>query len=433
MQTLLFSQNDDSAHIRERSRRSDCCPCVVSVFLLLSCLGAPAAPAKEPTKDVRRSTLARQETVKLPVGARTVDLSPDGKWMCCWVNAKEGDNVPYFLWVSPTKRVRWQRVAAGGGMGHWRPDSKLYVFETGYSTSGTRTSGLRVLSVPNKRVQSWWLPFYNVTSPAWSPDGKSIVAFGDQVLRYDKAKKVLPPTKPVGGGIYYERLLLISSSGKLIHHYPNGMRMGQWSYESPTDPRWSMDGRNVAYLRRSGDYETGPILVFDVKRHSIKELGEEQFDFAYSSVRWIGNRVISNNLLPEGLNVSPSEKPLFLRNTNHTQFIATILDVLPTGKSKAYFAIQQDGPVPYGELWQGQLSPYPRLIKRLATFPLVSSYPYQTTVFFEAKRRRLWVMSPTSNLIRSVPVEGPYTSLKQVSKPNLPQDSGSIQARSAGY
>ena len=434
MRTLFSSPVHGFAHQCERNRKL-VCSLQITFFLLLGFSKISAASVEEPTKDVACQTQKQtyQETVKLPAGADTVDLSPDGKWMCCWVNAKESDNVPYFLWVSPTKRVRWQRVAAGGGTSHWRPDSKLYVFETGYSTSGTRTSGLRVLSVPNKRVQSWWLPFYNVTSPAWSPDGKSLVAFGDQVLRYGKAKKVLPPTKPVGGGIYYGRLLLIDASGKLVHHYPNGVRIGQWNYESPSDPRWSKDGRYVAYIRGSEDLGLGPILGFDSAKHQIKKLASAIEAFPYGSVRWVGNRLIANSLSPEGKHIPLSEKSVLMINRGHRQFIATLLDVLPNGKNDFYFAVQQDGPVPYGELWQGQLSPSPRLVKKLATFPLVSSYPYRTTVFFEAKRRRLWVMSPTSNLIRSVPVEGPYTSLKQVSKPNLPQDSGSIQARSAGY
>ncbi len=162
----------------------------------------------------------------------------------------------------------------------WSPDGKTIAFY-GPSSSGARWK-LYLLDVGSKQLR---LLAENLVSPKWSPDGKSLVAIGDNqvcVLRIDSSSKhcytfteVEDPDYPfwspdgsrigfIGSQSGGNGLYTIASDGSDLHALPNSVPLGL------CDPTW-LPNEDIIFLADCAENSTG-MYVYDLKTLQFSHL-----------------------------------------------------------------------------------------------------------------------------------------------------------------
>jgi Tol biopolymer transport system component len=300
---------------------------------------------------------------QLTTGPSAAAWSPDGKWL---VYSMSGG-----LWKQRVDSEDAQELTAGPGYDYqpdWSPDGRSIVFvrylhdamelytldvESGGVTPLTQggdvnleprwsPDGKRVAFVSTKGtghfhifIGTWtksgfaakpWLkerkskvaryyysPFDQQLSPAWSPDGRTLVyvdnpetAYGSGALwrrpldlskpaslihREETNWKAAPDWSPEGKRVIYSsyagrqsnQLWIVTADGR---DYPLPMTFGDWD---ATRPRWSPDGAHIAYISNAGwstaimimDTPGGAVRDLQIRRKYRRPMGELDIDLPH--------------------------------------------------------------------------------------------------------------------------------------------------------
>jgi Tol biopolymer transport system component/DNA-binding winged helix-turn-helix (wHTH) protein len=171
-------------------------------------------------------------------------LPPDGSGMSIWQVSVDGSGLHRIL-------------GPDASHGAWSPDAQFFVFNQGFDLWAMRGAGPKPFPLTAGPIR-----FH---SPAFSPGGKSLFAVGEiprgQVVRYDRTSgQLLPYLRGISAdGLVFARdgewvAYTLQPDNTLWRSRIDGSDRLQLTFDAPGAlyPRWSPDGTQIAYTRRSG-------------------------------------------------------------------------------------------------------------------------------------------------------------------------------------
>lgn len=375
-------------------------------------IAAPGKSAIQPKSTVAPATptlpVLAQLSVPPTLGGvyafQAIDVSPDGKWLACWAG-QEGNG--WGLFVSPTTRARWRRIAAGAGTGSWRSDSSIYAFDR-YTATEEMGGKIGLLRVPRLKMEVVKAPFHFMLSPSWTPDGRYL-----SVLCSDRwtggPRRSYNPDPPQHE---FKYLALLRPGGRVARLLP--LEVGN---SNPV--AWSPNGKRGAFVS-SRQKATGYGYLSIVSLQTGQIIHDKGDIYEMGDVDEIG--WLNNEWLIEPKSVVVYRATLPKRTHTLTKGITAVSAWMPDNRGGFYVVTaEQKDQISYhvgrSELWQGVLAPIPRLTKRLASLPFTKNRE-DVVADFDPVHSRLWMLSPDGKSIRS------YSTAKVISqkvdKPALP-------------
>lgn len=357
---------------------------------------ATSAPVKVPTTPRLQGKVSLPKgSLPLPKDVTALQVSPDGKWLCAWAKADPKVTMQELLWITATAsqgRSSWRRIAFGTSPGSWHPDSQRFAFSSYAKSLPT----VKVVQLPAFGVKNLEGKGYILDQPAWSPNGKSLIAYGSDLT--GKGEYDISYGHPVA---HY--LAILNARGR-IRRKIKVDRLPDALYVSTLN--WSPDSKRVSF---SSFYSLSSSVELDV----VEVASKKDTDLPYLA-EWV--RAVPAPWLNERwfvLNLPPSQSGSSMRGgiatstppLQHSYFpqskgrqpeniVGNLQDYM-RGKNNLFYVVLDDDK--NSVLWRGQVIPTPHLTTKLRTLP-------KSITAFDARNRRLWVVDRGGRTVTPIPL-----------------------------
>jgi Tol biopolymer transport system component len=206
-----------------------------------------------------------RELLKLPAGRKSwVAWAPDGERLRFGSTGPAGHEDEEWIWEMSVRGER-PRPLWRGGVGHWTPDGRHFIFARPQGAQGRSDLwAARDKSwLPGPRPSPVQLSFgpMSLFSPGFGPDGRQLYAWGDvlrgELLRYDARTQRLESYLGGVSGHFADAspdaqwvAFVTYPEAELWKCRPDGSQRVQLSRPGTAAayPRWSPDGREIAFF-----------------------------------------------------------------------------------------------------------------------------------------------------------------------------------------
>jgi hypothetical protein len=289
-------------------------------------------------------------------------------------------------------RGRWKFVTLGDGHGSWSPDSKKY--EYGYVGAYSPYT-LWVVTVPSCRTIKLKQPYKIVSCAAYSNETDEIAVIGGP------GSSTSPPDEYVLASVLAPRY---GQSGggnrKYPAYYPKITNFSVGSLDQPSTIRWSSSDKYIAFVNAYKEGE-GPVCLINVPQNKYTPFGNI-FGAQPDDVWVLDNGWVISSYGGAG-SVSGSHHPMVGLPPLRHDGIDQVVNVYQASSTRFLLAVfrQNTGDHPPLEIWEGRVSPTPKLTRKLLTVPAdyTGDHPGTSPITFTQHGETVWI--PVGNTLCS--------------------------------